>query len=69
VGNYTLDGDHLSFRQIAGTMMACLEGMEIEKAFLQVFPQVNSWKINGQHLDLFDSSGRRIAGFEARSMK
>lgn len=69
VGNYTLDGDHLSFRQIAGTMMACLEGMEIEKAFLQVLPQVNSWKINGQRLDLLDASGRRIAGFEASNMK
>lgn len=69
VGNYTLDGDHLSFRQIAGTMMACLEGMEIEKALLQVLPQVNSWKIKGQRLDLFDTSGRRIAGFEARNTK
>jgi copper homeostasis protein (lipoprotein) len=68
-GNYTLDGDHLSFRQIAGTMMACLEGMEIEKAFLQVLPQVTSWKINGQRLDLFDTRGRRIACLEARNIK
>jgi copper homeostasis protein (lipoprotein) len=69
VGNYTLDGDHLSFRQIAGTMMACPEGMEIEQAFLQVLPQVNGWKINGQRLDLFDTSGRRIASLEGRNIK
>jgi len=69
VGNYTLDGDHLSFRQIAGTIMACLESMEMEKAFLQILPRVNSWKINGQRRDLLDTSGKRIAGFEARNMK
>ena len=66
VGNYTLDGDHLAFGQTAGTMMACLEGMEKEKAFLEVFSQVNSWKIKGQRLEWFDTSGKRIASFEAR---
>ena len=66
VGNYLLDGDHLAFGQTAGTMMACLEGMEMEKVFLELFSQVNSWKIKGQRLELFDTSGKRIASFEAR---
>jgi len=66
VGTYTLSGDHLSFGHTAGTMMACLEGMDTEKAFLQVLQQVDGWKISGQHLELFDTGGKRIASFEAR---
>ena len=69
VGSYTLEGDHLSFGHTAGTMMACLEGMDTEKAFLQALQQVNSWKITGQHLELFDTDGKQIAGFEARHGK
>ena len=69
VGSYTLDGDHLTFGHTAGTMMACLEGMDTEKAFLQALQQVNSWKISGQHLELFDTYGKQVAGFEARYVK
>jgi len=36
---------------MAGTMMACLEGMETEKVFLDVLKQVNRWKVTGQQLD------------------
>lgn len=68
-GSYQLNADHLTFSQMAGTMMACLEGMDTEKAFLQALPQVSTWKITGQHLELFDASGKVIASFEARHMK
>jgi heat shock protein HslJ len=68
-GSYALDGDHLTFSQIAGTMMACLEGMQTEKAFLEALPQVKSWKIGEQRLDVFDTGGKRIASFEARHIK
>jgi heat shock protein HslJ len=69
VGSYTLDGDHLTFGHTAGTMMACVEGMDTENAFLQAMQQVNSWKISGQHLELFDTDGKQIAGFQARHGK
>jgi len=69
VASYTLAGDHLSFGHMAGTMMACLEGMDTEKAFLYALQQVNSWKITGQRLQLFDTDGRQVAGFEARYVK
>jgi heat shock protein HslJ len=68
-GSYTLHGDTLTFGQVAGTMMACLKGMETEDAFLQVFSQVNSWKIRRQRLELYDTGGKRVASFEARHMK
>jgi len=65
VGSYTLEGDRLTFSRTAGTLMACLKGMDTEKAFLQALQQVKSWKITGQHLALFDTDGKRIASFEA----
>jgi hypothetical protein len=43
--------------------------METEQAFLAALAQVRSWKILGQHLEVFDSSGTLLARFEARSMK
>jgi len=69
MGSYELSGDHLKFRQMAGTLMACSEGMETEKAFLQALGQVNTWKITGQKLKLFDATANLIACFEARPMK
>jgi heat shock protein HslJ len=65
VGSYTLECDRLTFSRTAGTLMACLKGMDTEKTFLQVLQQVKSWKITGQHLALFDTDGKRIASFEA----
>jgi putative lipoprotein len=68
-GSYELNGDNLTFGKMAGTMMACIEGMETEKAFQQALTQVNSWKITGQHLELLDAASNVIASFEARHMK
>ena len=69
VGSYELKGDRLTFGQMAGTMMACLEGGDTEKAFLAALRQVNTWKIVGQHLEVFDAAGNLLARFEARHMK
>jgi copper homeostasis protein (lipoprotein) len=68
-GSYELKGDTLTFGQMAGTRMACLEGMDTEKAFLDALRRVNKWKIAGQHLELFDAAGNLVARFEARHMK
>lgn len=68
-GGYILEGDHLAFRQMAHTMMACPEGMDTETAFLQALSHVTRWKITGERLDLFDMSGERIARFEAGQTK
>jgi copper homeostasis protein (lipoprotein) len=69
MGSYELTGDRLTFGQMAGTMMACPEGMDIERTFLQALGQVKQWKIAGQHLELFDAAGKLVARFEARHMK
>ena len=69
MASYELKGDQLTFGQTAGTMMACPEGMETEKLFLEALKHVSRWKIAGQHLALIDAAGNEVARFEARRMK
>jgi heat shock protein HslJ len=68
-GSYELNGHLLVFSQMAGTMMACLQGMETEAAFLQALNRVATWKITGHELELYDGSGNAIASFEAQNMR
>jgi len=67
-GGYTLDGNRLTFGQTAGTLMACPNGMDTERAFLDALRQVRTAKVTRQHLDVFDASGKFLARFEARHM-
>lgn len=69
MGGYERQGNRLTFRQMAGTMMACPDGMEIERPFLDAMQKVSTTKITRQHLDVFDASGKFLARFEARHMK
>jgi heat shock protein HslJ len=68
-GSYKLKGDQLSFSQMAGTMMACVDGMDTEKDFLKSLNEVTKWRIAGQQLDLSDARGKLVAQFEARHEK
>jgi heat shock protein HslJ len=43
--------------------------MDTEQAFTQALEKVMTWKITGQELDLFDSSGKSLARFEAVQKK
>jgi heat shock protein HslJ len=66
IGTYQLDGKRLRFIQMAGTRMACVEGMEQEQAFLKALDSTASWEITGEHLELYDASGGMLLRFEAR---
>jgi heat shock protein HslJ len=68
MGGYALEGEKLAFSQLAGTRMACPDGMETEQAFLEALAQVKTWKIVGGHLELFDTGGRLLARFETRDL-
>jgi copper homeostasis protein (lipoprotein) len=68
-GSYELDGDKLAFGKMAATKMACLHAMDTEQSFLDALAQVKTWKIVGEHLELFDASCNLLARFEARNMK
>jgi copper homeostasis protein (lipoprotein) len=70
MGGYELQsGDRLTLGKLAMTFMACPEGMETERDFTAGLEQVRSWKILGEHLELYDGSGGFLARFEARAMK
>ncbi|HET8625126.1 MAG TPA: YbaY family lipoprotein [Gemmatimonadales bacterium] len=66
MGGYELSGGRLKFGQMAATRMACLEGMETEKAFLDALGRVTGWGMTGHQLELVDASGGVVARFEAR---
>ena len=69
LGSYELDGDTLTFGQMATTKMACGQGMDTEQAFLAVLTQVQTWKIVSEHLELFDAGSNLLARFEARPLE
>ena len=65
-GSYEVKGDRLSLDSLTTTLMACAEGMDTEKAFLESLREVSKWRIAGEELELLDESGKVIARFEAR---
>ncbi|HEX2665893.1 MAG TPA: META domain-containing protein [Candidatus Acidoferrum sp.] len=65
-GSYELKDDHLTFSQMATTMMSCAEGMDTEKAFLKALTEAKTWKMAGGELELLNDAGNVTARFEAR---
>jgi heat shock protein HslJ len=68
MGSYVLDGAKIRFEQMAGTLMACVPDLELERKFLAMFALVAGWEISGETLRLLDSQGKALANFESRYM-
>lgn len=68
-GSYVTSEDTLTFSQMGGTMMACAEGMELERAFLDALGKVARFRIEGETLEVFDTSGASLALFESRYLR
>ena len=64
-GQYAMNGSQIKFDQMAGTLMACVESMDLEKKFLAIFPEVARWEIAAQTLRLLDAQGKTLATFDA----
>lgn len=64
-GDYTLEGDRLSFSHMATTLQMCLQGMEQEQAFLDALSAVARWRASRKRLALLDQDGSAIATFDA----
>lgn len=62
-GTYELADERLKFGPVVATKMACLEGGEVEKSYLQALQQVRSWRVRGSTLDLLNESGESVARF------
>ncbi len=69
MGSFELDGATLRLGRLAGTMMACPEGMARERAFLDALGQVQGWQVRGSHLELFDAQRQVLARFEAVALR
>lgn len=68
-GSFGLEGDRLRFRGMAGTMMACPDGMEQEQRFLQALEKVERYRISGSHLEMLAGTGAVVARFEAVALR
>jgi putative lipoprotein len=60
-GGYTLEGNMLSFGQMAMTMRACPDGMELERDFAKALSETKSYQIEGDTLSLKDEAGTVVA--------
>lgn len=68
-GSYEVKGNALKFGQLAGTMMTCPQGMEVEQAFLKALQHARRWKRTGEELYLYDDKGVQLARLESRYMQ
>ena len=66
-GSYQLDGDRVTFGQMAGTQMACLNPNGTEAPFRDALKNASRLTVVGDRLELFDAAGTRLAAFQAGS--
>ncbi len=65
MGGYQLEGNEIAFPQLAMTMMACVDGMELERSFSKALGETTRYEIEGSTLTLFAADGTALAKFEA----
>jgi len=68
-GGYTLAGDRLTFGRTAGTMMACVDSMEQERAFLDALSTVARWRSARRCASASAGRGSTPAGARVRSRR
>ena len=66
-GSYQLNGDRVTFGQMAGTQMACVNSSGKEGPFRDALKNASRVTVAGDRLDLFDAAGTRLATFAAGS--
>ena len=64
-GGYELDGDQLSFGQLAMTARACTEGGELEREFAKALGDTRGYEVTDNILRLRDASDAVIAELKA----
>lgn len=66
-GTYELKDGAVTFGQMAGTQMACIDApAEVERALRDSLKRAMRLTIAGDRLELFDAAGNRVATFTAR---
>ena len=64
-GSFQLKGDRVTFGQMAGTMMACVNSSGTEEPFHAALKNATRLTLKGDRLELFDKAGTRLAAFAA----
>ena len=64
-GTYELNGDRVTFRQMAATQMACLNEDDVERQFRDALQSATRLTVTGDRLELFGPTGTRLAAFTA----
>ena len=65
LGSYQRDGDRVTFGQVAGTQMACLNPTGMEAPFRTALGKTARLSLGGDRLQLFDAGGTQLAAFAA----
>lgn len=65
-GAYTVKGSGLQFREIAITLVACLQDgvMDQEQAYMKALSNVTKFRLDGNRLELLDKSGTMLLAYE-----
>jgi putative lipoprotein len=64
-GGYEVKDNQLRFKELASTMMACMEGMELEQRFLENLGESIRFTISSGSLALYSGDERLMLRFEA----
>ncbi|HVL19820.1 MAG TPA: META domain-containing protein [Amaricoccus sp.] len=65
-GGFERDGDRLTFKSPAATLMGCPPPLDDwERMLTGALAAARGWRVNGEALELLDSSGMQIALFQA----
>ena len=67
IGGYRVSGDRITIDQAGATMMACVDGAEAERPFLDAIERTARWRVRGRELTLYDASGASLAQFVAQA--
>jgi heat shock protein HslJ len=65
-GGYALNGDAITFSDVAATRMVCPPSA-VEDGFRDALKRAARWAISGTRLELLDATRSRLAVFEARA--
>lgn len=64
---YERSGEKLTFSRIAGTRMACQDGMELEGDYANALASAASFRIAGDKLEILDAAGALLVTFSAKA--
>lgn len=64
-GSYERRDSRLQIGPLASTFKACLDGMEVERQFLDALAATARYSLSGDHLEFFDAAGRPVLTFDA----